>query len=559
VRDEWKRQMKDTVDKQAQAHTKQLEELRQRMEGSTEARVQSAQNEVRAQMAVELRRAIAKIHRELEDASSKTSELKNALAHAESRCTAAEEALEKSRQQRQQNFDEMNQLYTAQAAEEAAAAAAEVERQKNRGSSGGGFFSRMFGGGGGGATSTPQPKSLSSPSMSEDYLVVDSNGSYTPGGGGGGGGAREQKRKNKNSGSREESDFGRSPHSRSSSSPDSTLGTRYATLIESYSAMMGQVELLGDQLLEERTRVSDLEEEMTKRVEREADLKARIESYRSRLDKDMQNQSSATKNPYSTAVMAGQGQGQTSSWGLGSSSRNRRDVLQIDALEGHVTRLQELLSKSDLEQDDLRSQLIVKAKELRHQEIIHEQSLKKLMELQRREIERGKSQVEHDKIGLRRTDSGNNVWYSTESGRRSRSNSALSLGSSNSGEGSFSIPMREGGSSGERVRNNPHVRVPLRGGGGRSKRLPSPRVSPKSRTIIGIDHDDTRSKQALERRRSSSSPLGRSVSDGGAVAAVLSEGVVVTLDEEETGPRNTVVDAERKPPSPSSGDVSGWL
>ena len=102
MRDEWKRQMKDTVDKQAQAHTKQLEELRQRMEGSTEARVQNAQNEVRAQMAVELRRAIAKIHRELEDASSKTSELKNALAHAESRCTAAEEALEKSRQQRQQ-------------------------------------------------------------------------------------------------------------------------------------------------------------------------------------------------------------------------------------------------------------------------------------------------------------------------------------------------------------------------------------------------------------------------------------------------------------------------
>ena len=73
----------------------------------------------------------------------------------------------------------------------------------------------------------------------------------------------------------------------------------------------------------------------------------------------------------------------------------------------------------------------------------------------------------------------------------------MSLGSSNSGDGSFSVHSREGlstSSLSERPRTNPHLRVPLRGGGGRSKRSTSPRVSPKSRTIIGIDHDDTKSK-----------------------------------------------------------------
>eukprot|EP00946_MAST-07B_sp_MAST-7B-sp1_P003810 g3810.t1 len=545
VRDEWKRQMKDTVDKQAQSHTKQIEELRKTMEEAAETKLRSAENEVRAQMQVELRRAVAKIQRELDDASSKTTELKNALTHAESRCAAAEDALKKSRQQRQRNFDEMNQLYTAQAAEEAAAAAAEVERQKSRRSSGGGFFSRMFGGGGS-RTNTPQSKNSSSP-MSEDYLVVDSNGDsttvHTPG-------VEEHRPRSKNN---RVYNANRSPHSRSSSSPDSTLGTRYATLIESYSAMMGQVELLGDQLLEERTRVSQLEDEVAKRIEREADLKARIESYRSRLDEDMHAQSSASNN--TSSVHSGQGSEQTggSLWGLGSTSRNRRDVLQIDALEGHVTRLQELLSKSDLEQDNLRSQLAVKAKELRHQEIIHEQSLKKLMEMQRREIERGKAQIELDKSGVRRTNNGMNVWFSTEGGRRSRSNSSMSLGSSNSGDGSFSVHSREGlstSSLSERPRTNPHLRVPLRGGGGRSKRSTSPRVSPKSRTIIGIDHDDTKSKHALE-KKVSGSQLGLSVSDS---AVELSEAVV----EGDAGKMDSV----RQESLSSTGDstpASEWL
>ena len=76
MRDEWKRQMKDTVDKQAQSH-RSNQELRKTMEEAAETKLRSAENEVRAQMQVELRRAVAKIQRELDDASSKTTELKN--------------------------------------------------------------------------------------------------------------------------------------------------------------------------------------------------------------------------------------------------------------------------------------------------------------------------------------------------------------------------------------------------------------------------------------------------------------------------------------------------
>ena len=523
VRDEWKRQMKDAIDKQAQAHTKQIEKLRKSMESSNLEKVQSAQEEMRKKMTAEIRKAVAKMQHELEIASSKTSDLKKALELSESRCTAAEEALKKSRQQRQQNFEEMNQLYTAQAAEEAAAAAAAIERQKSTRSSGGGFFSRMFGGG------SSTPKSSSSSTKSEDYLVVDSNGAsttlHTP-----------LDKTSKGRGGK----LGQSPHGRSPSTPDSTLGTRYATLIESYSAMMGQVELLGDQLLEERTRVSELEDDIAKRVEREADLKARIESYRGRLDDNMLNHSHAG---FDSSHSPNDANDRRSSWGL-SASRNRRDVLKIDALEGHVTRLQELLMKADEDQDELRAQLVAKTKELRHREMIHEQSVKKLMEMQRREMERGKMQVEQDKLGVRRTNSGNNAWFAMEreSGKRSRSNSMLSLSSSSSGDG---YAMLNSGAE----RRQMNVRVPLRGGGGRSKRL-----SPKSRTIIGIPHSN-KSENGTPSVRPSSNSVGLSASHISAISFEEETNDVTEIGDNETGKgngrgsQNAEADDSHEPPS----------
>ena len=89
VRDEWKRQMKDTVDKQANP-TRSKSKSSVKYGGSGETKLRSAENEVRAQMQVELRRAVTKIQCELDDASLDNG-IENALTHAESRCAAAED------------------------------------------------------------------------------------------------------------------------------------------------------------------------------------------------------------------------------------------------------------------------------------------------------------------------------------------------------------------------------------------------------------------------------------------------------------------------------------
>merc|ERR1711865_1105582 len=130
----------------------------------------------------------------------------------------------------------------------------------------------------------------------------------------------------------------------------------------------------------------------------------KIATYRSRLDAEMalstqQSRSrAAASSPGFTEMKSSNPSNYESGVTSGSSSnvKDRRLMLKVDALEGHVVRLRDLLQKGDAEQDDLREDLLVKTKQLRHHEVVHEQSLKKLMFLQNKEMERGRYQIERE-------------------------------------------------------------------------------------------------------------------------------------------------------------------
>ena len=126
------------------------------------------------------------------------------------------------------------------------------------------------------------------------------------------------------------------------------LGLRYATLIESYSAMMGQVELLGDQLLEERNTIEVLKEKEQAWLRKEADYTNKIKSYRSRLDVEMSLGDSRGREEHSKqgAALATSATSATSPESPASpaspTSSDRRMIYKMDALEGHVLKLREL-------------------------------------------------------------------------------------------------------------------------------------------------------------------------------------------------------------------------
>jgi len=151
------------------------------------------------------------------------------------------------------------------------------------------------------------------------------------------------------------------------------LGLRYATLIESYSAMMSQVELLGDQLLEERNRVVNYEEKEKDWAQEKSELETKISSYRSRLDAELasltvsgssltaslsSSSSSSSSLPSSSPSSLASGSSSVSS----NNMDGRRMAMKIDALEGHVVRLRQLLQKADEDQDTLRENLVLKTR-----------------------------------------------------------------------------------------------------------------------------------------------------------------------------------------------------
>jgi len=65
------------------------------------------------------------------------------------------------------------------------------------------------------------------------------------------------------------------------------LGQMYATLLESYAAMMNQVESLGDQRLQEQERAEDLEEQLAQASVREAELQRKLNTCMKRLEDAM--------------------------------------------------------------------------------------------------------------------------------------------------------------------------------------------------------------------------------------------------------------------------------
>ena len=271
------------------------------------------------------------------------------------------------------------------------------------------------------------------------------------------------------------------------------LGLRYATLIESYSAMMSQVELLGDQLLEERNRVVNYEEKEKEWAQEKIELETKISSYRSRLDAELASltvsgSSSTASSSSSPTALANK----SSSSAASNTMDGRRMAMKIDALEGHVVRLRVLLQKADEEQDTLRENLVLKERKLRHHELIHDQSLEKLMELQKKEMDRGRIQIEREKNEKnekekRRTNSQRNQSSSSSSSSSSskkmnkRSNSFF--GSFRSRTRSLSKAESDGGNgSGDSGGMKNKIRVPLRGGGGSSSSSSS---SSSSRTTKG--------------------------------------------------------------------------
>ena len=155
------------------------------------------------------------------------------------------------------------------------------------------------------------------------------------------------------------------------------------------------------------------------------------------------------------------------------------NIFKIDALEGHVQRLQALLRKSDREMGDLRQELGVKTKALRHAELIHEQSLKKLMEMQRKSMQRGAEQMARERAE-----------EEERAMRRASTPSFFARRRSSSGLGSPLSSSRSSSDSATPSGNMRKVRKPLRGGGGKRT---SPRVShtlPRTRPTALLEATD---------------------------------------------------------------------
>jgi hypothetical protein len=445
TREEWRLQMKLAVDKSHIESKERFVQLRADLhkEASMQMniRVDLTKNAMKKEFEVEKQ----KLNKSLNTAIERMKNLHSELITAEKRCKEAEAALKVSRIKRQQNFEEMNQMYTAQALREEKQQQEEEELKKHRKSTSGGLFSRMFG------SSTPStpiatperrtstimgghvipPTAPTPPSAGVDYTTITGTNDFnalpprtpssasTP--------TRNSKKKKKYGSTRGTPLSGGNAKHSPGGTPRGDpigLGLRYATLIESYSAMMGQVELLGDQLLEERNTTEEYKEKNQDWIRKEKEYVEKIATYRSRLDAEMalstqQSRSrAAASSPGFTEMKSSnpsnyESGAASSSFATGSSSnvKDRRLMLKVDALEGHVVRLRDLLQKGDAEQDDLREDLLVKTKQLRHHEVVHEQSLKKLMFLQNKEMERGRYQIEREqkekemKIKNRRTKS----------------------------------------------------------------------------------------------------------------------------------------------------------